>query len=43
VAEAIAGGRLEFVVHGERLQGRFALIRMKSRGKGKPQWLLIKS
>ena len=29
-------------MHGERLKGKFALIRMKSRGKGKPQWLLIK-
>ena len=29
-------------MHGERLKGRFALVRMKPRGKGKPQWLLIK-
>jgi bifunctional non-homologous end joining protein LigD len=42
VAEAIASGRLEIVMHGERLKGRFTLIRMKGRGKGKPQWLLIK-
>jgi bifunctional non-homologous end joining protein LigD len=41
-AEAIESGRIEFVVHGERLQGKFALIRMKPRGKGKPQWLLMK-
>jgi bifunctional non-homologous end joining protein LigD len=43
VAEAVAGGRLEFVMYGERLKGRFTLVRMKARGKGKPQWLLIKS
>ena len=29
-------------MHGERLKGKFALIRMKARGKGKPQWLLMK-
>src|SRR5262249_117780 len=43
VAEALDAGRLEFVIHGERLKGRFALVRMKARGRGKPQWLLIKS
>ena len=42
-AEAIDDGRLEFVMHGERLKGKFSLIRMKARGKGKPQWLLMKS
>jgi bifunctional non-homologous end joining protein LigD len=41
-AEAIEDGRIEFVMHGERLRGKFALIRMKPRGKGKPQWLLMK-
>ena len=40
--EAIDAGRIEFVMHGERLKGKFALIRMKPRGKGKPQWLLMK-
>ena len=40
--EAIEDGRIEFVMHGERLKGKFALIRMKPRGKGKPQWLLMK-
>ena len=42
-AEAIDAGRIEFVLHGERLKGRFSLVRMKARGKGKPQWLLIKA
>ncbi len=41
-AQAIDSGRIEFVMHGERLKGKFALIRMKPRGKGKPQWLLMK-
>jgi bifunctional non-homologous end joining protein LigD len=42
VAEAIDDGRLEFALEGEKLRGKFALIRMKGRGRGKPQWLLIK-
>jgi bifunctional non-homologous end joining protein LigD len=42
VAEGIADGKLEFVLHGKRLRGRFSLVRMKDRGRGKPQWLLIK-
>lgn len=40
VSEAIVAGRLDFTLHGEKLRGRFALIRM--RGKGKEDWLLIK-
>jgi bifunctional non-homologous end joining protein LigD len=40
VAEGIAAGRLEFALHGRKLRGRFALIRMH--GKGKENWLLIK-
>ncbi|MEN3976797.1 non-homologous end-joining DNA ligase [Emcibacter sp. SYSU 3D8] len=36
-------GRLEFVLHGERLKGRWALIRMRNRGSEKREnWLLIK-
>jgi len=42
VAEGIDAGRLEFALHGERLQGRFALIRMRGRQRGKENWLLIK-
>ncbi|KAJ3051723.1 hypothetical protein HK102_012015, partial [Quaeritorhiza haematococci] len=40
--KALADGRLEFALHGEKLRGAFALIRMKARGRGKPQWLLVK-
>ncbi|MDG3008060.1 non-homologous end-joining DNA ligase [Paludisphaera mucosa] len=42
VSAAIAAGRLEFALHGGKLNGRFALVRMRARGRGKPQWLLIK-
>ena len=41
-AEAIKEGHIEFVMHGKRLKGKFALIRMKPRGKGKHRWILIK-
>jgi bifunctional non-homologous end joining protein LigD len=36
----LASGKVEFVLHGERLNGRFALVRMK--GRGDKNWLLIK-
>src|SRR5205814_83815 len=43
VTEGIESGRLEIALHGEKLEGRFALIRMGSRfGGKKPSWLLIK-
>jgi bifunctional non-homologous end joining protein LigD len=42
VAEGIRAGRLEFALHGEKLRGRFALVRMRGGRGGKPQWLLIK-
>ncbi len=41
-AAAVEAGRLEFVMHGKRLNGKFTLVRMRARGKGKPRWLLIK-
>src|SRR5262245_22069316 len=38
-----AKGRLKFDLDGEKLQGRFALVRMAPRpGDSKPMWLLIK-
>jgi bifunctional non-homologous end joining protein LigD len=40
--EGIEKGHLEFVLHGKRLKGRFALIRMGGRQRGKENWLLIK-
>ena len=41
-AEAIAEGDLHFDVEGEKLSGRFVLVRTpKGQGRGKEQWLLI--
>jgi len=42
VSEGIEAGRLEFALHGKKLHGRFALIRMRGKGRGKENWLLIK-
>jgi len=43
VSDGIEAGRLEFALHGRKLKGRFALIRMHGRGgRGKDNWLLIK-
>ena len=36
-----AAGKMSFTLHGERLQGSFALIRTRG-SSGKPQWLLMK-
>ena len=41
LTEAIREGRVEIRLHGRKLSGRFALVRMKVRGK-KADWLLIK-
>ena len=43
VTEGIEAGRLEFALHGKRLQGQFALVRMHGRARGKEHWLLIKT
>lgn len=40
-AEQLARGDLKFRLHGKKLNGDFALVHMKGRGKGK-EWLLIK-
>jgi bifunctional non-homologous end joining protein LigD len=39
--EQIKRGDLKFVLHGNKINGTFALVRMKGRGKGN-EWLLIK-
>ncbi|WP_434212660.1 DNA ligase D [[Pseudomonas] boreopolis] len=39
--EAIAAGKLDFVLHGEKLEGGWKLVRTALRGR-QPQWLLIK-
>src|SRR5712692_4353388 len=41
VDEQLARGDLKFRLHGEKLNGDFALVRMKNRGKGN-EWLLLK-
>lgn len=43
--EGLKTGKLKFFVHGQRLQGGFALVRLRSdtgRKQGKENWLLIK-
>ena len=35
-------GHLKFTLHGEKLRGRWSLVRMKGRGEPKEPWLLIK-
>ena len=35
-------GDIKFKLHGERLRGSFALVRMRDKGERKPQWLVIK-
>src|SRR5262249_14449777 len=35
-------GKLEFVLHGEKLKGRWALLRMSRNDKSKKAWLLVK-
>jgi bifunctional non-homologous end joining protein LigD len=41
VAQQLARGDLKFNLHGEKLNGEFAIVLMKNRGKGN-EWLLIK-
>lgn len=43
VDEALASGKLAFILHGERLKGKWALVRLRPRSpKDKDNWLLIK-
>jgi len=44
VKKALAKGHMEFTIHGEKLSGRWHLVRMAQRGREKREnWLLIKS
>ncbi len=43
VGEGLDAGKLSIVLHGDRLKGRFALVRMRGKGGKKENWLLIKS
>lgn len=40
--EGLAKGKLDFSFHGERLQGSFALVRIRKDKGGKQPWLMIK-
>ncbi len=40
--EGIEAGQLEIALHGKKLRGQFALIRLRGKGRGKEHWLLIK-
>ena len=40
-AKAVQAGELHFDLHGEKLAGRFALIRRSDTDHGKQQWLLV--
>jgi bifunctional non-homologous end joining protein LigD len=40
-AKAMQAGELHFDLHGEKLAGRFALIRRARKDTGKQQWLLV--
>lgn len=43
VDEALRKGKLAFILHGERLHGKWALVRLRARSpKDKDNWLLIK-
>ena len=40
--EALAAGKIDFELHGEKLQGAWKLVRTAQVRSGKPQWLLLK-
>jgi bifunctional non-homologous end joining protein LigD len=42
ITQGIESGQLEFALHGAKLKGKFALVRMRRLGRGKDNWLLIK-
>ncbi|MFS8064260.1 MAG: DNA ligase D [Luteimonas sp.] len=40
--EALAAGKIEFSLHGKKLNGGWKLVRTQQVRSGKPQWLLLK-
>src|SRR5690606_10350055 len=40
--EALAAGKIDFELHGDKLQGAWKLVRTAQVRSGKPQWLLLK-
>jgi bifunctional non-homologous end joining protein LigD len=43
VEDGLTAGKISFVLHGEKLKGRFGLVRMGRQTGRKENWLLIKS
>ncbi len=42
VDRGLAAGKLDFMLHGERLQGAWSLVRLEQDTSGKSNWLLVK-
>jgi bifunctional non-homologous end joining protein LigD len=42
VEQSLARGKLDFTLDGERLRGRWSLVRLEKAERGKQNWLLIK-
>jgi bifunctional non-homologous end joining protein LigD len=42
VDEGLAGGKLDFALEGERLHGKWSLVRLRGDASGKTNWLLVK-
>jgi bifunctional non-homologous end joining protein LigD len=42
VARGLRDGKIDFSLHGERLHGRWSLVRLRDDTQGKSNWLLIK-
>jgi len=42
VDASLARGKLDFALEGERLHGRWSLVRLREDARGKPNWLLLK-
>ncbi len=42
-AKALEDGKLTFCLEGEKLRGEWALVRMRTKEKGRENWLLVKS
>ena len=41
-AQGYLAGQLKFELHGQKLHGKWVLVRMKGKGEKQPPWLLIK-
>jgi bifunctional non-homologous end joining protein LigD len=41
-AQGYLAGQLKFELHGQKLRGKWVLVRMKGKGEKQPPWLLVK-